>query len=277
MTPLRFAYNTNGFAFHRLDDAVAILAEIGYAGVAITLDVHHLDPFRTTRTDLAHLRAALRRRSLGVVVETGTRFLLDPRRKHEPTLVSAKERDRRIAFLKKAVDIAAFLDAETVSFWSGVKAPGIPAKTARAWLVRGCREVARYAAGRGVTVAFEPEPGMFVETLAGFETLAGAVGMGNFKLCLDVGHVPVTESFPPEEAVRRYATHIAAVHLDDTRGGHEHLLPGEGKIHWGKTLAAFRESKVSCLLGVELSRDSHRAVEAARQAMAYLKNIAGKK
>ena len=44
MTGLRYAYNTNRLGSHRLGDALSFLADTGYSGVALTLDVHHLDP-----------------------------------------------------------------------------------------------------------------------------------------------------------------------------------------------------------------------------------------
>ena len=124
---LRYAYNTNGLTSHRLDDALALLADCGYDGVALTLDVGHLDPFAP---DLPARVAALRRRldglGLGSVVETGARFVLDPRRKHRPTLIDAdaEDRDRRLAFLRTCVDVAAELGSEAVSFWAGVPEPG---------------------------------------------------------------------------------------------------------------------------------------------------------
>ncbi|MGL5839906.1 MAG: hypothetical protein ACRCY3_15540, partial [Sphingorhabdus sp.] len=72
---LRFAYNTNGAANHRLDDALILIAEAGYDGVALTLDHHHFDPFAPGP---ARRAAALARRlktlGLGVVIETGARY-----------------------------------------------------------------------------------------------------------------------------------------------------------------------------------------------------------
>ncbi|TXS51995.1 hypothetical protein EAO75_09275 [Streptomyces sp. uw30] len=44
VTPLRFGYGTNGLADLRLDDALALLADLGYDGVGLTLDHMHLDP-----------------------------------------------------------------------------------------------------------------------------------------------------------------------------------------------------------------------------------------
>ena len=151
-------YNTNGFAHHRLADAIDIVADIGYGAVAITLDHHALNPFSATLdADLERVRSQLRRRNLRCVIETGARFLLDPRRKHRPTLVSAapKDRARRAEFICHAVDIARRLDADAVSFWSGaLDAPGDHDAFDR--LICGCQHCLEHAATRGVRLAFEP-------------------------------------------------------------------------------------------------------------------------
>ncbi|XKK39570.1 sugar phosphate isomerase/epimerase [Nocardiopsis sp. ARC36] len=122
---MRFGYGTNGFRDHRLDDALALLADLGYEGVGLTLDHPHLDPFAPdafART--ARIGRRLSELGLAVVVETGARYLMDPRRKHEPTLVSDEGSERRVDLLCRAVRIAEDLEAEAVSFWSGVLPAG---------------------------------------------------------------------------------------------------------------------------------------------------------
>ena len=115
-------YNTNGLAHHDLFDAVELLAEIGYRGVAITIDHNALPPYgKHTSQRITRLRRLLERLDMRSVIETGARFLLDPRAKHEPTLLSAGRR-RRIDFYKYAVDCAAQLQSDCVSLWSGVAA-----------------------------------------------------------------------------------------------------------------------------------------------------------
>src|SRR5947209_7681530 len=116
---MRLGYNTNGFAHHRLEDALVILAELGYRSVALTLDYHALNPFDPELPrQLDAVRGLLRRLGLGCVVETGARFLLDPRRKHRPTLVGPPAaQGPRLDFLRRSIDITQTLRADPLSFW----------------------------------------------------------------------------------------------------------------------------------------------------------------
>lgn len=270
---LRYAYNTNGLTSHRLDDALTLLADAGYDGVALTLDVAHHDPFAP---DLPARTAALGRRldglGLASVVETGARFLLDPRRKHQPTLVSAEpaDRARRAAFLRTCVDVAAGLGSEAVSFWAGVPADGLARTRCWGWLVDGVTDVVGYAAERGVTCAFEPEPGMLVEDCDGWRHLADAVP--GLALALDTGHCIVSGRYEPADAVRAFAPHLGACAVEDMpRGRHEHRAPGEGDMDLPAVLGALAEVGYPRLVSVELSRDSHRADTLVPAALAALR------
>ena len=270
---LRYAYNTNGAANHRLDDALNLMAEHGYAGVALTLDHHHLDPFADGWEREAQ-RVAGRLRALGLasVVETGARYLLDPRDKHEPTLVtaSAEGRARRVAFLQRAVDVAAILGSEAVSFWAGVPKPGVAPGHAGAWLEEGLHAVVDYAAARGVVVALEPEPGMLVETVADYLPLAERIP--GLKLALDTGHCLVTQDLDPAQAVRLHAGRLGTVALEDMRRGvHEHLPFGTGDMDVPAVLRALEEIGFAGLVCVELSRESPRAHAAIPDSIAWLK------
>ena len=270
---LRFAYNTNGAASHRLDDALSLIAETGYDGVALTLDHHHLDPFAE---DWQQAAARVARRlgalKLGCVVETGARFLLDHRQKHEPTLVTAdpEGRARRVAFLCRALDIAAILGAETVSFWAGVPRPGVSDGDAARWLDEGLAQVTAYAEKVGIDASLEPEPGMAVETVAEYAALAAR--HPSLRLALDTGHCLVTEDIEPGEAVRQYAGCLGTVAIEDMRrGDHTHLPFGQGDMDVAAALAALNEVGFDRLICVELSRESPRAHEAIPESLAHLK------
>jgi len=270
---LRFAYNTNGTASHRLDDALVLMAEAGYDGVALTLDHHHFDPFRP---DWEARAEALRRRldelKFGSVIETGARFLLDSRAKHEPTLVTRdpEGRAKRVAFLNQAIDVAAILGSEAVSFWAGVPKLGVTRPEADAWLREGLEQVCAYAERRGVVAALEPEPGMHVETVDDYARLA--TELPSLKLALDVGHCVVTGERDPAAAVREFAGTIGTVSIEDMkRGEHVHLAFGEGDMDIPAILDVLEDVAFPGLVCVELSRESHRADTMIPQALAYLR------
>ena len=278
MTALRFAYNTNGAANHRLDDALSLIADAGYDGVALTLDIHHLDPFAPDFPEARRrLAARLRTLGLGCVVETGARFLLDPRAKHEPTLLAADPagRARRVEFLSRALEVAAETGADAMSFWAGVPKPGVSPADARAWLLDGAAQVARRAEALGTTAALEPEPGMLVETVDDWAALVADGGLPGLRLALDTGHCIVTGERDPAAAVREFAPHLGTVSIEDMkRGVHVHLPFGEGDMDLPAVLRALRDVGFGRLVCVEMSRESHRADTIIPASLACLKAAA---
>jgi sugar phosphate isomerase/epimerase len=275
---MRFGYNTNGFAHHRLEDALVILAELGYRSVAITLDHHALNPFNPDLPrQVAAVRALLARLGLRSVIETGARFLLDPRRKHRPTLVDPQiHQGPRMEFLQRAVDIAHELGSDAVSFWSGATDDGAAQEIKWKRLARCCRQLCKYAEARGVRLAFEPEPGMFVDTLRRFQSLRRRVPHPLLGLTLDVGHLHCLGEVPIADRLREWRGLLWNVHIEDMRRGvHDHLMFGEGEIDFGPVLRALAEIGYEGGVYVELSRHSHDAVETARRALAFLRQAAG--
>jgi sugar phosphate isomerase/epimerase len=270
---LRIGYGTNGLAYHRLDDALALLADCGYDGVALTLDHHHLDPYAP---DAALQTARLARRldelGLAVVIETGARFLLDPRRKHQPSLVSEQGRDLRLDFYRRAIAIAGELGAEAVSLWSGAPAPGTSRRVAHDRLVDGMARVLALAEDRDVVLGFEPEPGMLVERFDEYERLAAALDdPPRLGVTLDLGHCLVMDE-PVGETIRRAGPRLVNVHVEDMRReAHDHLDFGEGELDFPPALAALREIGYAGLVAVELSRHSHAADTVVPRAIRFLR------
>jgi sugar phosphate isomerase/epimerase len=267
-------YNTNGFAHHRLEDAVDILAELGYGGVALTLDVHHLDPFAPDLPlRVAALARQLSRHRMRCVIETGARFLLDARRKHQPTLVSPTpdERAVRLDFLKSCVDIAADLNADCVSFWSGTASDNAPDGVQMVRLVDRCERLAEFAVERDVRLAFEPEPGMFLDTMEKFAEFHERLNHPEVGLTVDVGHLVCNGEVPVSKFLTEWKRVLWNIHIEDMRVGiHDHLMFGEGEVDFADVFNGLRAAGYGGGVYVELSRHSYDAVNTARKAKAFL-------
>jgi sugar phosphate isomerase/epimerase len=273
VTGLRYGYVTNGLVHHSIDDALGLLAENGYRGVALTLGHVHFDPFAPLpETRARDLRRRLESLGLSCAVETGAPFLLDPRRKHFPSLVS-EGRERRIELLCRTVDIAAELGAGVVSIWSGAAPRDVPLAELGDRLADGCMQVLRYAQGSGVVIALEPEPGMLVERLDDFERLRRRLGdPEELGLTLDLGHVVCVERMSAAQAIHRGAATLAHVHIEDMRRGvHEHLMFGDGELDVGESLTALHDVGYAGIVAVELSRHAHVAPEVVQQAIETLR------
>jgi len=270
-------YNTNGLAHHDVIDAIEMLAEIGYQSVAITVDHHTLNPFDPHWQDqLEAIAGALQQANMRSAIETGSRFLLDRDEKHEPTLM-ADEEDRqavRIAYLRHCIDVAARLGSDCVSLWSGRLLDDVAEDEAFDRLCEGLGRVIQTAQGRGVKIGFEPEPGMFIDTMERYQQLIDQLGNTPLSLTLDVGHLHCQGETPLAEQIRRWSDRLVNIHIEDMRAGaHEHLMFGDGEIDFPPILDALRDVGYEGALHVELSRHSHIGPTAARQAMEFLKPL----
>ncbi|WP_045563707.1 sugar phosphate isomerase/epimerase family protein, partial [Streptomyces sp. FxanaA7] len=223
MSGLRLGYGTNGLTDLRLDDALALLADLGYDGVGLTLDHMHLDPFapqlaaRTRR-----VRQRLDALGLGVTVETGARYVLDPRRKHGPSLLDEEKDGRwaRVRLLIRAVRVAADLGAHAVHLFSGTLPDGVDPDTGYTRLADTLAPVLEAAEEAGLPLAVEPEPGHLLADLAGFHRLRTELGdPDGLGLTLDIGHCQCLEPLPPQECVRQAAPWLRHVQIEDMRRG----------------------------------------------------------
>lgn len=267
-----FYYNSNGFAFHRIDDAARILADLGYAGLALTPDVHHLDPFRVNPRELESFRTLLGDLDLGLVLETGARFVLDPQRKHRPTLLDESEGAAvRLDFLKRCVDMAQVLGAPVVTIWSGNGPRHTPPEVLATRLNDGLGQLCDHAAACGVRVGFEPEPGMWIETVAQYGAVRERLAHEAFGLTLDVGHCLATGEGDPAQIVRAWGGDLLVVQLDDHRlGVHDHLAFGAGEVDFPAIAQSLRAVGFQGPLEVELSRHSATAPATARESLRFL-------
>ncbi len=273
---MRLGYHTSGLQNHRLDAALALLAQNRYEAVAITPDVCHLDPDATDDRTLDDCGRRLADLGLRPVMETGARFVLDPGTKHEPTLMTRDRggRDRRIAFYRRVAAMGRRLGAEVVSFWAGVdRAPG-PDSDDR--LVDGVARACAAIRDEGLRPSLEPEPGMAVETVADWVRLRARLGAAAPALTLDVGHLYAVWEGEPADVIATAGPHLAQIHLEDHRRGvHEHLVPGAGEVDFASVLNAIQKTGYEGPVCFELSRSSHCAPDAVAACRALWDRLVG--
>ncbi|MBY8882384.1 sugar phosphate isomerase/epimerase family protein [Actinacidiphila acidipaludis] len=273
---LRLGYGTNGLTDLRLDDALGLLAELGYDGVGLTLDHMHLDPLGPgLAARVARVASRLQSLGLTVTVETGARYVLDPRRKHRPSLLEADagQRAERTGLLTTAARIAADLGAHALHAFSGIPPAATDPATAWQRLTAGLEPVLDACGRAGLPLALEPEPGHLVGCLADFHHLRALMGdPPALGLTLDIGHCQCLEPLTPQACVTQAAPWLRHVQIEDMRRGvHEHLPFGDGEIDFPPVLAALRDCGYQGLTVVELPRHSHAGPEQAAAAVRFLR------
>lgn len=279
---MKFSFSTNAFVRFSVSEAIEAIAEAGYAGIELLADAPHLFPFAVTDSDLTRLESLIHHKGLCVAninantavgfYEGGKPFW-EPL--FEPSLANPDKDARawRVAYTKKAVDMARFLSCPNVSITSGRAVPGSNPEASRKILKQSLDEVLDYAAGRGVRLGMEYEPGLLVENCAELSSLIAEVGAENFGANLDLGHSHVLGE-EPGEVIRRLSSHLFHIHIEDIRAGkHYHLIPGEGDMDFAPIFDALSGIAYDGYITVELYTYPANPGYAAKKALHHLKNL----
>ena len=277
---MKAGYSTNSFGDVDPLDALSLLCEQGYASLAITPDRNILNPYeKTFASEVRVWQHALAKAQMRCVIETGARHLLDSKRKHHPTLLSDAQDDcnRRIEFLRRAIELAGELNADCVSLWSGAVCSDADETLLWRKLTDGVGEVLDHASRCGVVLGFEPEPGMFIDTVARAEELFERLGRPkSLGLTVDIGHLECLGERPLAATVRDVADRIVNIHIDDMIVcRHEHLPLGKGDIDYVPIFRELLAARYQGGLHVELPRQSHRWYETAKESYEFIHRMIG--
>ncbi len=199
------------------------LKEMGYDGCEIPLVAGQLDLIDTMK-----IRDALKKLEMECVTGTGI--------PDEMSTVSddPEIRARGIDHVKYCIDLAAGIDAPLLA--GALYAPfGIHHKTKRneaQWehSVRSLREMARYAALKGVTLGLEPlnrYEHFFINTAEEALLLIKDINEPNVKLHIDTYHMNIEEK-DLYRSITQAGDSICHVHCSENDRG----IPGTGHIDW---------------------------------------------
>jgi sugar phosphate isomerase/epimerase len=221
---IKLSYSTFGLTNLDFLDAIDVVDKAGYPGIEISFHRDQFNPFEITDEYLATIKK--RFETVGVkpaCVATASHFFT-PSRPHEPSLMSPDlaGRKRRIGLVKRGIEIARKLGVSLVTFGSGfirdehLVNPSVDPCELLVDSIHQCLRAIRD--DEDITLLIEPEPGMFIETVAQGLSLVEEVNSPRFRLHLDLCHMYCSEH-DYVSALALAAPHTRYLHVSDARQG----------------------------------------------------------
>lgn len=284
-----FGFSMNAFRQHELDEALAVLADIGYDGVEVLLDEPHLFPGAVDETDIAEVRQRLANYDL--LVSNCNAFMLsaidlsnevrsseynrDTEDFHHPSFVeySADDRQVRIEHTKNALRTAAALGASHISVPPGGPIPQrVSEEEAMDAFVHGIRAAAETAEEVSVDILVEPEPDLLIETSDDFLEFADRIDSPRVGCNFDAGHF-YSVGEDPAQIIDKLADYTSHYHIEDIPADrtHEHTQLGEGSMDIDGFLQTLHDTGYDGFVTVELYPYEETAPESAWTAMEFLR------
>ena len=274
---IQLAFSTNAFKKNTLAEAIEAIAGIGYRGVELMADVPHAYPPRFDSNERERIKSLLTSRGLTVSnVNAFTLFACGDT--YHPTWIedSAEKRELRVNHTLECVVLASEFGARTISLQPGGPLIGttISRQLAGERFAEGLSRILPRAKKLGLTLAIEPEPGLFIETAAEYLEFKNRFFRDEAAVAMncDVGHLFCVGE-DPATVIREQAEQVVHVHLEDIGANrvHQHLTPGKGAIDFASIFGALKEIQYRGWVTVELYPYETTAAGVAKLAFDHLR------
>jgi protein FrlC len=251
---MRIATATSVVFQHTIQDAIRLIASIGFDGVDIWGGRPHVYRQDLTTEELAHLRRLIADHGLSVVSFMPA-FYRYPHSLSNPNL---RVREDSIDYMRQCTDNAAILGAGIVLVVPDHSLHGQTREDALGRFTESMDVVARYASQYdlmlGIEVLYYDETD-FVNSADDALSIIDQLGHKNIGVVLDTGTLNLSQE-SPETILAKLGDLVLQVHVNDNAGGHEqqNLIPGEGTYDFRSLIRALREHDYSGFLSAELTK-----------------------
>lgn len=243
--------HTMGTPEATLLEAMDLFAELGLDGIEIICadDYPCGLNLETAQRDLSDIRQ--RAADAGLTIAGLAPYTKDTN--HPDALA----RERAIADLKRAVDIAVALDCRAVRVFGGREVPPSEQGMALGWLVEALREVGEYAKAAGVQLNVENHMDTMATSAEMTMAIARAVALSNVGVLYDQANLAFMNSEVYEMAIALQGPRIQYVHVKDfywdgTRRVAAAL--GQGIIPWAEIIGSLTDLGYAGFYSLEYER-----------------------
>jgi sugar phosphate isomerase/epimerase len=255
----RLAFSSNAYQRFSIEETIARIAGLGFAGLELLADVPHAWPAGLLPERKQAIRACLAEHGLAIANVNGFMMnaVADPRQPYwHPSWIEPDPHYRAIRreHTRRALLLAGELGAPSMQ-----TEPGGPLAAGESWRAASrlfydelmpCVEVAEKS---GVQLLIEPEPGLLIERFEQYLEFSALVDSPWLGLNFDIGHAFCVGE-DPQDWIARMAPHTRHYHIEDIGADrvHRHMIPGEGAIDFTATLREIARTGYNGWVTVEL-------------------------
>jgi sugar phosphate isomerase/epimerase len=248
---MKLAFSTNAFKRYSLEDAITMIAEVGYEGLELLCDSPHAYPPTFQEKEINSFKDHIAKFKLQISnLNAFTLYSISD--VYHPSWIEEDKasRELRIIHTINCIKLAKKIGAKNLS-----TEPGGPISERK----------------RNIKILIEPEPDLLIENSNQFLNLIKNLNTTHVRLNFDIGHFYCVGE-DPAEIIYKLCEYIEHFHLADiaTNRIHNHLIPGEGSINFRSVLKTIESIGYKGFVTVELYPYQHNPKEAAKRAYEYL-------